>query len=82
MALRSAFFSPQGDRIAFLHHPVATDDMGEVVVKDLEGRNATLSERWSTTGGLAWSPDGRQVWIACGRERRNLLVSVSLEKGA
>ena len=54
--------------------------MGEVVVTDLQGRNATLSERWSTTAGLAWSPDGRQVWIACGLARHNLLVSVSLEK--
>jgi serine/threonine protein kinase/Tol biopolymer transport system component len=73
-------FSPKGDRIAFLHHPEVTDDMGEVVVTDLEGRNVTLSERWPTTAGLAWSPDGRQVWIACGLARHNLLVSVSLEK--
>jgi tRNA A-37 threonylcarbamoyl transferase component Bud32 len=73
-------FSPKGDRIAFLHHPEVADSMGEVVVTDLQGRNATLSERWPTAAGLAWSPDGRQVWIACGRERRNLLVSVSLEK--
>ena len=73
-------FSPKGDRIAFLHHPEITDDMGEVVVTDLKGRNATLSERWPTTAGLAWSPDGRQVWIACGLVRHNLLVSVSLEK--
>ena len=73
-------FSPKGDRIAFLHHPEVTDDMGEVVVTDLQGRNATLSDRWPTTAGLAWSPDGRQVWIACGVARHNLLVSVSLEK--
>ncbi len=53
-------FSPKGDRIAFLHHPEATDDMGEVVVTDLAGRNTTLSSRWPTTAGLAWSPDGRQ----------------------
>ncbi len=73
-------FSPTGDRIAFLHHPVVTDSMGEVVVTDLEGRNATVSDRWPTTAGLAWSPDGRHVWIGCGHERPNLLVSVSLEK--
>ncbi len=73
-------FSPEGDRIAFLHHPEATDDMGEVVVTDLAGRNTTLSSRWPAAAGLAWSPDGRHVWIACGLEKRNLLVSVSLEK--
>jgi eukaryotic-like serine/threonine-protein kinase len=73
-------FSPKGDRIAFLHHPEVTDDMGEVVVTDLAGRSATLSDRWPAAAGLAWSPDGRQVWIACGHEKRNLLVSVSLEK--
>ncbi|RPH71279.1 MAG: serine/threonine protein kinase [Myxococcaceae bacterium] len=71
-------FSFRGDRIAFLHHPVFFDDMGEVVVIDLEGQTRTLSRRWPTTRGVAWAPDDSEVWFAGGRWPRNLLLAVSL----
>ena len=62
-------FSSKGDRIAFLHHPVPDDDMGEVAVTDLQGQTRTLSQRWPTTMGLAWSPDDSEVWFTGGRLR-------------
>jgi len=72
-------FSRRGDRIAFLHHPVFADDMGEVVVTDLEGHTRTLSRRWPTTSGLSWAPDDTEVWFAAGSGPRNILSAVSLE---
>jgi eukaryotic-like serine/threonine-protein kinase len=72
-------FSFRGDRIAFLHHPLFGDDMGEVVVTDLEGQTRTLSRRWPTTSGVSWAPDDSEVWFAGGPGPRNLLLAVNLE---
>ncbi len=56
-------FSPSGDAIAFLSHPVAGDTAGSVMLSDLEGRTKTLSTGWNSVLGLGWSPDGREVWF-------------------
>ena len=72
-------FSFRGDRIAFLHHPVFGDDMGEVVVSDLQGQTRTLGRRWPTTSGVSWSPDEREVWFTGGRGRQNILFAVNLD---
>ena len=55
--------SPTGDRVAFLSHPVPGDDRGEVVTVDAAGKRTVLSRDWSSLEGLAWSPDGREVWF-------------------
>ncbi len=55
--------SPQGDRIAFLDHPVPGDDEGEVAVVDLAGNKRTLCSGGSSTQGLAWSPNGEEIWF-------------------
>jgi len=75
-------FSPAGDRIALLHHPVPYDDMGEVVVVERDGRVRTLTKRWPTSGGLAWSPDGTEVWFTAGVVRRDTFHAVTLSGNA
>jgi Tol biopolymer transport system component len=60
--------SPTGDRIAFLDHPVLSDDGGSVVVMDLNGNRKTLSSGWISTDGLAWSPDGKEIWFTATHE--------------
>ena len=55
--------SPAGDRVAFLSHPVPGDDRGEVVTVDTAGKRTVLSRDWASLEGLAWSPDGREVWF-------------------
>ncbi|HKD16945.1 MAG TPA: protein kinase [Thermoanaerobaculia bacterium] len=56
-------FSPKGDRIAFLDHPQFNDDGGTVALLDLSsGKKTTLSPRYATEIGLAWSPDGSEIW--------------------
>jgi WD40 repeat protein len=56
-------FSPQGDRIAFLDHPIWSDDRGSVCVMDLVGNKTILSDGWQAADGLAWSPRG-EVWVS------------------
>ncbi|HZW90375.1 MAG TPA: hypothetical protein VFF12_14930, partial [Myxococcaceae bacterium] len=71
-------FSPAGERMALLHHPVPYDDMGEVVIVDFDGRFRTLTKRWPTSMGLAWSPDGTEVWFTAGVLRKNTVYAVTL----
>ena len=56
--------SPQGDFIAFLNHPVWPDDRGSVELVDLLGKRRVLSSGWESEEGLAWSPDGKEVWFS------------------
>ena len=55
--------SPDGERVAFLDHPIAGDDRGAVCVVDRAGKKTVLAEGWASTIGLAWSPTGREVWF-------------------
>ena len=74
-------FAPSGDRIAFLHHPQAEDSMAEVLVVDLQGRTRTLSKRWPVLSGLAWTPDGRELWFSGGTYHPNILAAATLAEG-
>ncbi len=72
--------SPKGGRIAFLDHPTYHDDRGAVSVVDLSGNRKVLSNGWESEEGLAWSPDGSQVWFSAaqaGLERRIYAVDLS-----
>jgi Tol biopolymer transport system component len=52
--------SPRGDRVAFFEYGPSTD----VVLLDRAGVRTVLSGGWQLpSGGLAWSPDGREVWF-------------------
>jgi WD40 repeat protein len=59
--------SPDGRRVAFLHHPVAGDDGGEVIVSDASGKPVTRSAGWSTVQGMAWRPDGSELWFTAAK---------------
>ena len=65
--IASPRFSPRGDLIAFLDHPVFPDDRGSVAVVDLAGKKRTISGFWESARGLAWSPNGEEVWFAATR---------------
>lgn len=65
--ISSPRFSPAGDAIAFLDHPVIPDDRGSVILVDLKGTKRALSGFWESLRGLAWSPRGDEVWFAAAR---------------
>jgi hypothetical protein len=57
-------FSPRGDRIAFVDHPVQGDDGGGVSTIDLAGKKTALVPTdMASIKGLAWSPDASEVWF-------------------
>jgi Tol biopolymer transport system component len=56
-------FAPSGDAIAFISHPVSGDTAGSVMLTDLQGQTKPLSTGWNSVLGLAWSPDGREIWF-------------------
>ncbi len=59
--------SPKGDMIAFIDHPVQGDDSGSLAVVDKAGTKKTLSGQWFTIQGVAWSPDGKEIWFTASK---------------
>lgn len=56
--------SPRGDYIAFASYSPATGDVGQIVILDRKGRLAAQSaEDFPSVEGVAWSPDGTEVWF-------------------
>jgi len=55
--------SPRGDLVAVIEHPMRGDDSGAVAVVDRQGKKRVLSDGWITLRGLAWSPDGNEIWF-------------------
>jgi DNA-binding winged helix-turn-helix (wHTH) protein len=63
--------SPAGDGIAFLEHPMTMDDGGNVVWIEPSGAVHRVSEGWASEQGLAWSPNGREIWFTASRNGLN-----------
>jgi len=70
--------SPGGDRIAFFEHPIRFDDRGSVAMVDLAGKKTTLSSGYSAERGIAWAPDGREVFFAAKDTAQPHIYGVSL----
>jgi len=74
--------SPQGDRVAFIDHPLEGDDGGSIAVVDLSGQKKNLTPDFYTTQGLAWAPEGNAIWFtATSSELDKLLYSVNASGG-
>ena len=72
--------SPKGDMVAFLDHPVQGDDSGSVAMVDLHGNKKMLAGEFYSSQGLAWSPEGKEVWFTAsktGTDRPLYAVSLS-----
>ena len=59
--------SQDGQQIAFIDHPSRNSDSGTVAVVDRRGERRDLTEVWGTMRGLAWAPNGREVWFSADR---------------
>ena len=53
--------SPEGQRVAFLEHPLYGDNRGHVAVYE-NGKTRRLTPEASGLEGLVWSRDGREIW--------------------
>ena len=70
-AIRFPRFSRDGRAIAFIEYPAGNSDGGSVALFDLGGSGtaSSLTDSWTSVRGLAWSPDGNEIWFAAGRTR-------------
>ncbi len=57
-------FAPNGDAITFLDHPIDGDDRGYVAWVGREGKVTRVTSEWSGLKGLAWTPDGQEIWFS------------------
>jgi serine/threonine protein kinase/Tol biopolymer transport system component len=55
--------SQDGERVAFIEHPQVGDDSGSVHVIDRQGTDKVLAGNFLSAQGLAWAPDGKQIWF-------------------
>jgi hypothetical protein len=60
--LDGARVSPDGQSVGFLEHPVLGDDRGWVAAVDRAGKVKKLTEDLESVQGLAWTPDGKELW--------------------
>src|ERR1051325_1825268 len=58
-----ARIAPDGKLVAYLDHPFFGDNRGDVVVLDRDGKKRVLVHDWAALEGMAWSPDGSEVWF-------------------
>ena len=58
---------PDGKVVAFVDHPQNSDDGGSVAIVDLAAKKTMLSDGWDSIQGLAWSPDGSEIWFTATR---------------
>jgi WD40 repeat protein len=61
--IRSVCVAPSGKWLAFVEGPFPHSTGGSILIMDMEGRIRARTPAWTTAGGLAWSPDGREAWF-------------------
>jgi eukaryotic-like serine/threonine-protein kinase len=55
--------SPFGDQIAYVEYPDFASDAGNVVLVSQKGEKKVLAENFNDLTGLAWAPNGKEVWF-------------------
>jgi Tol biopolymer transport system component len=63
----SSRFSRDGRKIGFIDHPLSGDNRGRIAVVELDGKMKVLTEPFNSAEGLAWSPDGSEIWFTAGK---------------
>ncbi len=56
-------FSPNGEYLAIADHVPSGDD-GRIVIIDKRGNRKAQSSFYTSVQGLAWSPNGKEVWFS------------------
>jgi serine/threonine protein kinase len=74
-SLSSLRVSPGGDHLAFIEGNFSK----AIVVLDRDGQKKVTTAGWSPAFGVAWSPDGKEVWFTAGRHEPSALRALSLD---
>src|SRR5438128_851834 len=75
-------FSGDGSRIAFLDNPARGADSGCPAVLDMNKNVKKLTSIWSSSRGVAWSPDGSEIVFAASNEGSRAIHAVRLDGAA
>jgi hypothetical protein len=59
--------SPDGTRVAFIDHPSLEDSKGSITIADTAGKVTSISSGWNEVEGLAWRPDGKEIWFTAAK---------------
>jgi Tol biopolymer transport system component len=70
--------SPDGERIAYTDHSAWGDNRGGVAVVDRAGKKTLLAPDLWGVQGIAWTPDGREVWYTDFSGNQGTLRAVDL----
>jgi len=73
-------FSPRGDAIAFIDHPYTNDDRGKISIVDLKtSKTRDLTIEWQSVEGMAWGPEGKEIWFGQERPIGRAITAVDLK---
>ena len=61
--ISDARISPDGERVAFIDHPILFDSLGSVNVVDRAGNRKALTGTLADVLGLVWHPSGNEIWF-------------------
>ena len=70
-SLHSPRLSRDRRHVAFLEDPAGLGTGGHVVIVDREGKVVRRTREWAGARGLAWSPDGLELWFTASETRSN-----------
>jgi dipeptidyl aminopeptidase/acylaminoacyl peptidase len=72
-SIRFPRLSPDGRHLAFIEDGIGSAEGGHVSVATIGGTPVVkrLTEKWKFIRGLAWSPDGSEIWFTAGVSRSN-----------
>jgi serine/threonine protein kinase/Tol biopolymer transport system component len=66
-SIRYLRFSPDGSSLAITEWPVRADDTGWVTILNTVGEKRTSSSQFASIRGIAWSPNGKEVWFTASK---------------
>jgi Tol biopolymer transport system component len=63
--------SRNGLSVAFTEHPALPDDRGDICLVGADGVKRVVSAGWASVSGLAWSPQGDEIWFTASEVGQN-----------
>jgi eukaryotic-like serine/threonine-protein kinase len=75
--------SPDGRNVAVFRHPAGSkDDRGVVLLLDRAGKQKVISQEWEALEGMAWTPNGKEIWYSAAESGDQYCVRASTLDGA